>query len=193
MCGVAFLGLELVLAIQGRDVDRSAVQRRADVAESGAIIVRASQASLLLVRVLPELRHEAHGLDRFLGFDDHLALRVDLLAAEGPHQRIGEGGRVAERVAERLADRVLRRLQLLADLVVLLPRLRKLLGSRLRRTTICGTQSTREPSTRASKPTCRRRGSAVSPSRRFHRRSCSPPRRPRSRPPRPMNTGAGSC
>ena len=78
---------------------------------------------------------------RLLRVEHDLALGVDLLAAEGPQQRIGEGRRVAEGVAERLADRALCRLQLLADLVVLLPGLRETSWRRLPRTTTCGRRS----------------------------------------------------
>src|SRR6185503_561309 len=66
--GRALLGLEFVRAVEGRDIDRGAVQRRADVAgEERAVVVRVVPGEAALVaRVLPELDHELHRLDRRL-------------------------------------------------------------------------------------------------------------------------------
>src|SRR6185437_1570521 len=52
---------------------------------------------------------------------DRLAVLLDFLAAERPHQGIGEGRRIAEAVAKRLADRVAVGLELLAGRLVLVP------------------------------------------------------------------------
>jgi hypothetical protein len=105
----ALVGLELVGAVECGDVDRRAVERRADVAgkERAVVVAVVPGEAALVVRVLIELRHEAYRLDGFRRVEHHLAFGVDFLAAEGPQVRIGEGRRVAEGVAERLADRVL--------------------------------------------------------------------------------------
>src|SRR4029079_5634590 len=122
----ALLRLEFTGAVECRDVNRRAIQRRTDVArqERAVVVAVVPREAALIVRVLPELLHEGERLDRLLRVDRHLALGVAFLAAIGPKQRIREGRRVAEGVAKRLADGALRGLQLLADLVVLLPGLR---------------------------------------------------------------------
>src|SRR6185437_13775116 len=57
---------------------------------------------------------------------DGLAVCLDLLPAERPHQRIDEGRRVAEAVTNRLAERAALGLELLAGLVIFVPGLREL-------------------------------------------------------------------
>src|SRR5581483_11456288 len=102
---------------------RRAVQRRGDGAgEKSAIVVGVVPGEAALVeRVLPELLHELHRLERLLRVEHHLAFLVDLLPAPGPEIRIAEGRRVAESVAERLPERAALGLQLLAGVVILLP------------------------------------------------------------------------
>ena len=130
----ALLGLVLVGLAQRLDVDRGAVERRADGAatRNARLLLVSSQArppsscasfqnpvmnltdstvSLVLMTTLP--------------------LVVDLLAAQRPQERIGERRRIAEGVAERLADRAALGLQLLADLAILLPGLGELLRADL--------------------------------------------------------------
>src|ERR1044072_41809 len=81
--------------------------------------------------ILPEGSHELDRVDRLLAVDHHLTAFVDLLAAPRPHIGVGERRRVAERVAKRLSDWTALRFQLLADLVILLPRVRKFVGAHL--------------------------------------------------------------
>ena len=124
----ALIGLVLVGLAQRLDIDRGAVQRRADRArEEGAVVVGVVPGeAAFVVRFLPERGHEAHRLHRLLGVERELALLVDLLAAERPQVRIAEGRRIAESVAERLADRPALGFELLAGVAVLLPGFRKL-------------------------------------------------------------------
>src|SRR6185295_6963340 len=113
---------------------RGAVERGRDVAGvEGAVVVGVVPGQPALVAgVLPERLHELDGLDRALAVDRHLlAALIDLGAAEIPEDGIGERRRVPEGMAERLADRLAFGLELLADLAVLVPRLRELLGTDL--------------------------------------------------------------
>src|SRR5437870_12998438 len=91
----------------GYDVDRRAVERRADlVGVEGTVVRRIVPGQPALVAGLsPERRHPLDGLDRRLPVEDDAAPRaVGLGAAEAPRDRIGPRRRVVDRVAERLAD-----------------------------------------------------------------------------------------
>jgi hypothetical protein len=83
---LALLGLVLVGLAQRLDVDRGAVQRRADgPREEGAVVVRVVPGEpALVVSVLPEGDHVLDRFDRLLGVEHHFALLVDFLATEGP-------------------------------------------------------------------------------------------------------------
>src|SRR5206468_1391232 len=127
---LALLVLDLVLLALGDDVDRRAVQRRADLTRvKRAVVVGVVPGQPAFVAsVLPERLEELHGLDRALAVDrDLLARLVDFGTTEVPQERIGEGRRIPEAVTERLADRLALRLELSADFAILVPRLRKLL------------------------------------------------------------------
>src|SRR5207302_6415612 len=120
--------LDLVLLPLGDDVDRRAVERAGDLArvERAVVVGVVPREAALVARVLPERLEELHRFDRALRVDDDLLARlVDLRAAEVPEERIGERRRIAEAVPQRLADGLALRLQLLADLAVLVPRLRE--------------------------------------------------------------------
>src|SRR5437870_1098595 len=121
---LALVVLDLVLLALGDDVDRGAVERRADLAGvEGAVVVGVVPGQPALVTgVLPEGLQELHGLERALRVDrDLLAALVDLGTAEIPQERVGEGRRITEAVTERLADRLALGLELLADLAVFVP------------------------------------------------------------------------
>src|SRR5258705_48550 len=125
---LALLVLDLVLLTLGDDVDRGAVERRADLpGMEGSVVVGVVPGQPALVAcVFPEGLQELHGLERALGVDhDLLAARVDLGTAEVPQERIGEDWRIAEAVAQRLPDGLALGLELLADLAVLVPGLRE--------------------------------------------------------------------
>src|SRR5438093_907417 len=80
--------------------------------------------------VEPEPDRELHRLERLLRVDgDGPAVLLALLAAPCPHEGVPEHGRIPEGVTGGLADRVSLGLELRADLPVLLPRLRELLGA----------------------------------------------------------------
>ncbi len=128
------LVLDLVLLALGHDVDRGAVERRAELArvERAVVVGVVPSEPALVARVLPERLQELHGLERALGVDrDLLPARVDLGATEVPEERIREDGRITEAVAERLADRLALGLELLADLAILVPGLREFLDADL--------------------------------------------------------------
>src|SRR6185369_6228687 len=114
----ALLGDVLVGVTKRLDVDRGAVERRADrLRQERAVVVGVVPGKAALVMgFLPEGGHELDRLECLLAVDDDLAFFVDLLAAPGPHIWVGERRRVAEGVAERLPNRVALRLQRLADL-----------------------------------------------------------------------------
>src|SRR5947208_6947738 len=131
---LALLVLDLVLLALGHDVDRGAVERRAELArvERAVVVGVVPREPALVARVLPERLQELHGLQRALGVDrDLLPARVDLGAPEVPEERIREDGRITEAVAERLADRLALGLELLADLAILVPGLWEFLDADL--------------------------------------------------------------
>ncbi len=124
----ALLGLVVVRLAQRLDVDRGAVQGRADGAgQEGAVVAGVVPGDPgLVMGFLPERGHELDRLDRRLAVEHDLAAGVDLAAAERPQQRIDEGDAVAERVGQGLADRVALGLELLAGGAVLVPGLGEL-------------------------------------------------------------------
>src|SRR5213594_1695965 len=131
---LALLVLDLVLLALGHDVDRGAVERRAELArvERAVVVGVVPREPALVARVLPERLQELHGLERALGVDrDLLSGCVDLGAAEVPQERVGEGRRIAEAVTERLTDGLALGLELLADLAVLVPGFREFLDADL--------------------------------------------------------------
>src|SRR5262249_61235137 len=128
---LAALVLDLVLLAFGRDVDRRAVERGADLAgQERAVVVRVVPGEAALVaRFLPERRSPPHGLERRLAVELGLALAVTLGRAEVPQHRITPGRRVTESVAERLTDRLALLLESRPELTVLVERLRWLVGA----------------------------------------------------------------
>src|SRR5215510_417847 len=127
---LALVVLDLVLLTLGNDVDRRAVEGRADLpgVKRPVVVGVVPRQPALVAGVLPEGLQELDGLDRALRVErDLLAARVDLGAAEIPEERIGERRRIAEAVAERLTHRLALDLELLAGLPVLVPGLRELL------------------------------------------------------------------
>src|SRR5262249_36483549 len=125
---LALVVLDLFFLALGHDVDRRAVERGADLAgvKRAVVVGVVPGPAALVAGVLPEGLEELHGLQRALGVDrDLLTAGVDLGAAEVPEERIRERGRVAEAVAQRLADRLALGLELLADVAILVPRLRE--------------------------------------------------------------------
>ena len=124
---LALVVLDLVLAALGRDVDRRAVQGGADLAaQEGAVVVGVVPGQAAFVaRVLPERRHELHGVHRALAVERRLAALVGLHAPVVPQERIGPCGRVTEGVPERLPVRVTVLLELRGDLAQILVRLRE--------------------------------------------------------------------
>src|SRR3989449_11230863 len=96
-----------------------------------SVVVRVvPREAALVAGVLPEPDRELHRLERLLRVDgDGPAVLLDLLAAPCPHEGVPEHGRIPEGVTGGLADRVPFGLDLRADLPVLLPRLRELLGA----------------------------------------------------------------
>src|SRR3989442_14058502 len=126
------VGLVLLLVPQRLDVDRRAVGgRRARTGPERSVVVRVvPREAALVAGVLPEPDRELHRLDRLLGVDgDSPPVLLDLLTAPRPHERVPEHRRVPEAVPGGLADRVPLGLELLADLPVLLPRLREFIGA----------------------------------------------------------------
>src|SRR5262249_47306358 len=129
---LALVVLDLVLLTLGDDVDRRAVQRRADLAgveRAVGVSVVPGQAALVAA-FLPERLHELHRLEGALAVDgDLLAGLVGLGPAERPQHRVREGRSVAEGVAERLAIGLALLLEGSEDLARLVPRLRILVDS----------------------------------------------------------------
>src|SRR5262249_2762849 len=106
---LALLVLDLVLLALGDDVDRGAVERRADLAgvEGPVVVGVVPGEPALIARVFPEGLEELDGLERALRVErDLLAARVDLGAPEIPQKRVGEDRRIAEAMAQGLADRL---------------------------------------------------------------------------------------
>src|SRR2546428_2491097 len=130
---LALVVLDLVLLTLGDDVDRRAVQRRADLAgvERAVVVGVVPGQAALVAALLPERLHELHRLDGPLAVDgDLLARLVGLGPAERPEHRVREGRSVAEGMAERLAIRLALLLERGEDLARLVPRLRELAGAR---------------------------------------------------------------
>src|SRR5882757_5971986 len=74
----------------------------------------------------PEGRHKLDRVDHLFLVDlDGFSVLLDLGAAPRPHIGVAERRRVAEGVAERLTDRPAHRFELLANLAILLPRVRE--------------------------------------------------------------------
>src|SRR2546427_574858 len=131
---LALVVLDLVLLTLGDDVDRRAVQRRADLAgvERAVVVGVVPGQAALVAAFLPERLHELHRLEGALAIDgDLLAGLVGLGPAERPEHRVREGRSVAEGVAQRLAVRLALLLEGSEDLARLVPRLRELAGAGL--------------------------------------------------------------
>src|SRR6185436_13882845 len=125
----AFFGSVLLRLAQPLDVDRGRVAGGADrAAEERAVVVAVVPGKpALVVSVLPEGGHELDRLQRLLAVErDRLAVGLELLAAERPEIRIGEGGRVIIGMTERLPDRPVFCLEQLAGCPITLPGVGKL-------------------------------------------------------------------